>query len=309
MPETSQTKKTVIFTDYNCNNNCIFCIDKNKRAIKGKDFKLITKEIKEAKERGTTYLEFIGGEVTIRKDSLDIFSYAKKVGFDTIALVTNGRMLSYKDYARKLLDSGVSHLVISIHGHTKTLHDKLTESEGSYEQMIKGLANLRSLGFDNIGSNTTIVKQNYKYLPRIGQFLLDNKIYNSEFIFVDPNYGAAKDNFKKLVPHISVIAPYVRKCLALKKGDKLVNHWHIRYVPLCYFVEFLDQVSEIEEVKRFKTEHIAPDFVNLSVEESRASVGRIKTKRCDGCKLFDICEGVWKEYIEQYGDSELKLIR
>jgi len=34
-------------------------------------------------------------------------------------------------------------------------------------------------------------------------------------------------------------------------------------------------------------------------------VGRAKTKRCEGCNLYDRCEGIWKEYLKYYGDKEL----
>jgi len=280
-------------------------VDKNKRRIKGKSSGEIKHEIVKAKKRGTVYLEFIGGEVTIRKDSIDIFSFASSIGFNTIALVTNGRMLSYEDYAKKLLSAGINHIILSIHGHTKELHDYLTQSKGSFDQLIRGMRNLREMEFDNIGSNTTIVKQNYRVLPKIGEFLLENNIRNSEFIFVDPNYGAAKENFHDLVPRISDIAPYVYKCLDLGR-EKSIPHWHIRYVPLCYFEDYLEQVSELDEVRKFKTEHIAPDFENYEVEESRAIAGRVKPDKCLTCVYYNLCEGIWKEYINKYGDSELK---
>lgn len=300
-----KVKKTVIFTDYQCNNNCLFCIDKYKRSIKGKSSDEIKHEIIKAKKRGTKYLEFIGGEVTIRRDSIEIFSFANSIGFKDIALATNGRMLSYKDYVKKLLHAGINHIILSIHGHTKELHDHLTQSKGSFDQLMAGMRNLREMQFDNIGSNTTIVKQNYKVLPKIGKFLLENNIRNSEFIFVDPNYGAAKKNFYNLVPRISDIAPYIHKCLDLGR-KKNISHWHIRYVPLCYFLDYLDQVSELDEVKKFKTEHIAPDFENNEVEKSRAIVGRAKLDKCKACVYYDLCEGIWIEYINKYGDLELK---
>ena len=171
--------------------------------------------------------------------------------------------------------------------------------------MLKGLYNFKKLGFQKIGSNTTIVKQNYKHLPQIGRFIYQQGIRNSEFIFVDPNYGGGYDDFDKLVPRISQIAPYVKKCLEIGKKNK-VSHWAIRYVPLCYFYDYLDQVSELQEVRTFHTEHLAPDFENFDVEGSRQVIGRKKTKKCKSCQLFKLCEGIWQEYLKRYGDKELK---
>ncbi|PIU75150.1 MAG: hypothetical protein COS76_02280, partial [Candidatus Portnoybacteria bacterium CG06_land_8_20_14_3_00_39_12] len=84
--------------------------------------------------------------------------------------------------------------------------------------------------------------------------------------------------------------------------------WDIRYVPLCYFQNYLNQISELQEVRIFQTEHIAPDFYDPDVEKNRAEVGRAKTKRCQGCKLYQKCEGIWKEYLKHYGDKELKKV-
>lgn len=298
-------KKTVIFTDYNCNNQCVFCIDAAKRGMAPRNTREIKMEMMASRQRGTTYIEFIGGEVTIRQDCLTLISTARKLGFTTIAMATNGRMLSYLEFARKLIDSGLTNIILSIHGHTRELHDQLTRSGGSFDQLMAGLSNLRRLGFDKIGSNTTIVNQNYRQLPEIGRFLLDNKINNSEFIFVDPNYGGAKADFLGLVPKISQAAPYIRDCLDLGRVAGS-GHWHARYVPLCYFPDHLDQISELDEVKKFNTEHIAPDFINLNVEASRAQAGRTKAEVCGKCRLNDRCEGIWKEYAARYGLDELE---
>jgi len=310
---TKRIKKTVIFAGYSCNNNCRFCINWDKRTIPDRSTLEIKREIVGAKNRGSTYLEIIGGEPTIRKDILKLVSFAKEMGFKTIMMSTNGRVYSYKGFAEKMLSAGLNSIVFSIHGHTAKLHDSLTQSPGSYSQMKKGIENVREaagkLGLKiSIGSNTCIVKQNYKYLPQVGRYIQSLGIDNAEFIFVDPNYGAAFRFFDKLVPRISEIAPYVQKCLDIGKKSK-AGHWHIRYVPLCYFQDYLGQISELEEVKTFQTEHVAPDFYNPDAEKGRATIGRAKTEKCRGCKLYNICEGIWKEYLRHYGDGELQPIK
>lgn len=230
---------------------------------------------------------------------------AKTIGFMDIVMATNGRMLSYKKFAEEIASSGLTGIIFSIHGHNAELHDSLTGSKGSFNQLLKGIKNIKTLGFKNIGSNSTIVKQNYKYLPKIGKLIYNLGIRNAEFIFVDPTHGGAFNNFNKLVPRISKVAYYIKKCLDIGRKNN-IKHWHVRYVPLCYFIDYEDQISELNEKKHFQTEHLAPDFKNYNVEESRARVGRIKTRRCKRCNLGYLCEGIWKEYIAHYGDRELK---
>ena len=86
---------------------------------------------------------------------------------------------------------------------------------------------------------------------------------------------------------------------------KGIRGWTVRYVPLCYFPEYLDQISEIREVKLFHTRHWAPDFQNNDVGGTRVGGNRIKTDRCKGCSLYNSCEGIWKEYVNRVGDEEL----
>ncbi len=306
----NKIKKTVIIAGYACNNNCIFCIHGDKRSqVIDKTNQQIKKEISEARNRGSTYLEIIGGEASIRPDILDLIKFAKKLGFSTIMMATNGRMYSYEDFTRKVLQAGLNSLVFSIHGHNNELHDALTQAPGSFKQLKRGLKNVqkkaKELNLDiSLGANVCIVKQNYKYLPQIGDYIKKLGINNAEFIFIDPNNGAGLKFFDKLVPKISDVAPYIHKCLEIGKKNKM-PHWHIRYVPLCYFQSYLDQISELQEIKSFHTEHIAPDFYNPNASEGRQNIGRIKTEKCQKCQLFNKCEGIWKEYFRRYGDAEL----
>lgn len=305
----NKIEKVVIICGYRCNNNCVFCINSGKRHINDKSTTQILREMLDARERGKVYIEFIGGEITIRPDTFMLIKQAKKMGFASVNMATNGRMLSYPDFAKRLVDSGIDELIFSIHGHEPGLHDSLTRVSGSFNELVQGLKNVKKFGLKKVASNTTIVKANYMHLPDIGKFLLGHGVTNSEFIFADPTYGGVHDDFFSLMPRISEAAPFIRKCLALSKNNKSIRHWHIRYVPLCYFRGYLKNISEIHEVENFHTEHLAPDFRNQDVENSRKDISRKKPSKCRGCKLFGLCEGIWKEYLIKYGAGELRNIK
>ncbi len=304
--------KTVIFVGYECNNHCRFCMEQDKRNLPVRTTEEVKREIVSARQRGATYLELIGGETTIRPDLPEIIRFAKRKNFQTIMIATNGRMFSYRPVAEKVIKAGLNSIVFSIHGPNAKVHDYLTQSPGSFRQLEKGIKNAREIIRRekikmHFGSNTTIVKQNYKLLPEIGEYILRQGIRNSEFIFVDCNEGGARRYFDRLVPKISDAAPYINKCLEIGRRENIC-HWHIRYVPLCYFLGNLDRISELQEVKTFRTEHIAQDFINFNPLESRQKVGRRKTLRCKGCALYNNCEGIWVEYLRRLGDNELRSI-
>jgi len=296
-------KKTVLIVGYRCNNRCVFCINDEKRHLNGKSTLELMDEMVAARKRGTTYLEMIGGEMTIRKDFFELVNFARKLGFLHVVMATNGRMFSYPKFAKDTLKAGITEIIFSIHGHNARLHDSLTRVNGSFKQLISGIQNVKNAGLLRIGSNSTIVRQNFKYLKDLGKLIIGLGIRNSEFIFVDPNYGGAKINFRELVPKISVCAPYIKNCLELGRKSK-IPHWHVRYVPLCYFDGYINQVSEINEERLFNTEHIAPDFKNSNVTESRKSLARRKVAACKGCIYYASCEGIWNKYLDIYGDKE-----
>jgi len=121
----------------------------------------------------------------------------------------------FKSAAGRIVSSGIDSLVFSVHGPDARTHDALTRAPGSFDQLKKGLANLRALGFSGICGNTTVVKKNMAALPRVAAFYIKRGIRNVEYIFVDPNYGGAKNCFRALVPRISAAAPHMRRALEL----------------------------------------------------------------------------------------------
>ena len=296
--------KIVLFAGYSCNNNCRFCVGAEKRALPEKSTAELLREVTAARRKGARILELIGGECTIRPDFLSIVAAAKRLGIEEVVTATNGRIFSDPDFARAALKAGLDTVIFSVHGPDAAVHDGLTRSPGSFRQLLKGMDNLRNLGFTRINGNTTVVKQNMRFLPRIARLYESRGVRNVEYIFVDPTGGALRD-FDSLVPRISAAAPWMRKALAAGNAAGL-SQWKVRYVPLCYFRGYLGQISEMNERVLFATEHWAPDFRNLDATLSRRTLSRGKPARCRGCAAYNICEGIWTEYLRRYGAAELK---
>jgi MoaA/NifB/PqqE/SkfB family radical SAM enzyme len=299
-------KKAAIITGYTCNNNCLFCYDSEKRENNIPDLKTdeIKSMLKSAKESGCSYVDFLGGEFTIRRDAIELISYARSLDFETIAVTTNGRAFSYMDILKRFVSAGMNSIIFSVHGNNAELHDKLTNVSGSFAQLKKGIENAKELHL-LIYTNTTITKINLPYLEDIGRFLIKLGTVNSEFIFLDPTTGKGRTDFDNLMPKIKESAEPIRKLLELGKKHK-ISHWHIRYYPLCYLEGYEEYVSELHEKAAFEAEiHLGPEFTNTEVRESRKIIGKTKGKQCKLCKYDNVCEGVWTYYAEKNGTDEL----
>jgi molybdenum cofactor biosynthesis enzyme MoaA len=297
--------KIVLFTGYRCNNNCRFCVDADKRDMPEKTTAELLRDLYEAGRKGADIVEIIGGESTIRPDFPALVKAARNLGIKDVLAATNGRVFSDKAVARAVVRSGITGLIFSVHGPDARTHDALTRSPGSFRELVRGMENLRELGFDRINGNTTVVRPNVKKLPAIARFYAGRGVPNVEYIFVDPNYGGARNDFEALVPRISSAAPWMRKALDIGNAAGF-GEWKVRYVPLCHFRGYLGQISETNERVLFDTQHWAPDFFNPDAISSRQVVGRRKTPRCRGCAAAPMCEGLWTEYLRRFGDGELK---
>lgn len=289
---------------YQCNNDCRFCINSEKRTLPPKTTEEVKKEIILARQNNIISLELLGGEPTIRPDIIEIIKFATKMRFRRILLETNGRMLSHPNFARKIVEADPLNIMFSIHGHNAKTHDFLTRAPGSFYQLMKGLENLRRLNFQKLTSNTIVTKYNFRYLFQIGKLISAKNIKESIFSFPKCSKidgGGAYSNFQKIVPRLSQVVPILRKfLLASKKQD---NKWMLRYFPFCFFPDFLDHITELHELE-LKKDPCSKIFSDLRQHES----GKIKTEKCKRCKLQNLCYGLFDKYYEEYGDAEIKPI-
>lgn len=283
-------------TGFFCNNDCKMCVQAHKKQFGNKSTNQLKKCLKEAaiKYKGVV---FTGGEVTIREDIFDLVRYAKKIGYSLIQIQSNGRMFAYRDFCSKIIDAGASEFALSIHGHTPTLHGYLTGSVDSFEQTLKGIKNLLSLG-QMVITNTVITKPNYRHLPDIAELLVESGIRQFQFAFVHILGNAAK-NIDSIVPRKSLVEPYVKKALdiGILSRSKPVTE----AIPYCFMRGYEKHISE-KEIPRTKVYDL--DYVIEDFNVTRQQLGKTKGLVCKRCSRYKICEGPWREYPEKFGWEE-----
>lgn len=137
-----------------CNNRCLMCTNPTfGKWVKLKDnggfdfsFDAIEKKIKEEKKKNnkvdSIYLS--GGEPTLHPQFFLILTSLEKSFFSAQKkLLTNGRIFFYKRFAQQTLSTVQKlELIVSICGPNARIHNKITRTKSSFEQMIVGLNNL-----------------------------------------------------------------------------------------------------------------------------------------------------------------------
>ena len=289
-------KRVDIKTGFVCNNKCLFCVQADNRLTGNRSFEEIKKNLEEVKDKCTGVV-LTGGEVTIRTDFLEVVKYAKKLGYETIQIQSNGRMFSSIDFCKKTIEAGATEFAPALHGYTAEQHDYLTNAK-SFNQTLKGIYNLKSLGAKVI-MNTVILKPNYKDLPKIANLLCNLKVDQFQLAFVHA-IGNAWDNYEEMVPKMSETVPYIKEAIDI--GIKNNIFVMVEAVPFCLMEGYEKHISENyipETVIR------GVDFQNTDdYKNQRMSSGKKKFPQCKNCKYDQICEGVWKEYPEKFGEKE-----
>ncbi len=295
MKAAAQNKKETgaakgIDTGNRCNNNCLMCTQlrpsycKSKVEQKVHSMEDVKRQVREAAKDDA--IVFTGGEPTIRKDLFELIEFVKEnYPKKRICLLTNGRMLSYKDYGKELEKIGLDEIIIPLHGHNSALHDFVTQTKGSFEQTVQGIKNLRESGLTR-EIRIVVHKVNYVYLPEIASFIATNFPFVDRIVFLYFDaIGSGAVNKKRLLVPMKEVAPFLEK--AFNELGVLGEKAAIYHFPQC----------------------ILPEGVRKKVYGKTVEMRRICfAKECGQCVYFEKCPGIWKSYKGNFGLGEFEKV-
>lgn len=276
-----------------CNNHCLFCAQGRKRE---KAPALARDDLRRALEQGRATadrLVFTGGEPTIRRDLADLVAEARALGYRSIQIQTNGRMLAYRGLCEALIAAGATEFSPALHGHVATLHDALVGASGAFAQTVAGVRNLVALGVPVL-TNTVVVRANLPHLTEITEMLCDLGVSQFQLAYVHP-VGTAIENFDAVVPRPREIVAPIRA--ALDVGRRRGVTCMTEAVPLCL----------LHDREWAAAEAIIPRTVVFDLgavvdfEAYRHTEGKAKGPPCERCSRRDRCEGPWREVPERFG--------
>ncbi len=298
----SEVKRADVKVGYACNNNCIFCVVADKRDRGDFTTAQLKREILAGYNNGANELVLTGGEVTIRKDLLELVEFAKDCGYPQIQIQTNGRMLACNGLAEKLLAAGATQFSPALHGHCAEVHDSLTRSKGSFAQTVAGIKRLKKLGA-YVLTNTVVTKGNCKNLIDLAKLLVELNVNQFQFAFVHPQ-GNALRYFDLVVPSLPDAAKQMQKALDYARSANIPTM--VEAVPLCFMQGYEEHCSEsyIPATEIHEPGGFVPDFGFVRVAE-----GKAKGEVCGQCSANAICEGPWREYPQMRGWSEFKAVK
>ena len=173
-------------TTYRCNLRCSHCYLDTNALTRQSANELNTQEgfrlIDQMAELNPNLLLILtGGEPLLRKDIYDLASYASQKGM-MVVLGTNGNLID-DDIAKKLRESGVTGVGISLDSIVPEKHDKFRGIPGTWDDTLNGIEACRRQGVE-FQIQTTVTQDNFHEIPDIIEFSynLGAKVFNLFFL-------------------------------------------------------------------------------------------------------------------------------
>jgi len=225
-------KRMEFHISYDCQNNCIFCSEReqlNKYGSSFVDLKVISKHLLAKKKVGLAHLTLTGGEPTLHPSFLAILKKAKQLGFKTYTS-TNGGRLFEDEFCRAALPF-LDEICFSLHGHTQELHNFHTKNPLSFGILMKALENVKRLGKNNfIFFNIVVTRHNFESLKEIISLAASLGAKQILVSNLAPEGNALK-NFKDLAVSLDKFSKKIPSLISFAKNKKIT----IRFfgLPLC----------------------------------------------------------------------------
>jgi MoaA/NifB/PqqE/SkfB family radical SAM enzyme/GT2 family glycosyltransferase len=202
------------------NNECEFWryLDKDSDEKKLKD---IEDEVRGFEKKDTVII--CGGEPTIRKDFFKIMDMIEKRDFKKVILETNGRMFCYDDFLERITKYSIDKFAIHVYSDNNMIHDKITNSKGSFRQTLKGIINLRKIHKD-VRFIVVICKENYQHLHDIVKLAARFNIREIQLLYPE---SAPEEYFEleKIVPPITKAVGFIDQAydFMTEKGINIIS--------------------------------------------------------------------------------------
>ena len=158
-------------TTRNCNLNCVHC---RAAATRGPysgelDTSSALGLLDQIAEVGNPIVILTGGEPLLRPDIFDIARHGTDLGLRMV-MAPNGTLIT-EPIARKMAESGIRRISVSLDGATQEKHDRFRGVEGAFEGALSGIEVAKKAGIE-FQINTTITRSNLSEIPNIQELAI-----------------------------------------------------------------------------------------------------------------------------------------
>ena len=281
----SGPQKVIMNVTYVCNNHCTFCAVGTRTQVDGHPTRQ-REHLAKYRALGVKLVDFDGGEPTLNPELIPLIRYARAIGYERVNVTTNGRLCAYEDFARKLVSSGLTSLLVSVHGADAQSHAQQVGVAEAFEQTIAGIRNVTKhapAGVE-LGMNVTVTKGNHERLEDLARLAWELGLRWMNVQFLTPFGRATK-----------WIAPDTQRAADLAR--EVITRWEDRMkfqvinLPFC-FMPGMERVmtGDLGKLQRHMI-FVNNDDVNLA---EYLAERRVRKPVCESCPHAVFCGGFYE---------------
>lgn len=293
MAKTDELTRVDALLTLQCNNRCRFCSQAALRdgapAVDGAAE--VEAALALAASRGRRVaLVMTGGEPTLDPALAERVAQARLLGVHRVEVQTNGRMLAYPGYARRLAQAGVGTVQVALHGATAGEHDWHTQVPGSFAQAARGIQQAKAAGL-RVVVTTVLTRANF----RSALALVDLGLSVGMVAWrARPVLPQGEDDVARvlLAPRLELVRePLMRALTRLESRRRPAT---LEGLPLCVLGPHWAAGRRHAELHTGRVQH----------REGATELG-VFAPACARCALRSRCPGVAPAYARRFGFAEL----
>lgn len=301
-------KLLIIDATTKCNQKCIFCFERDIHFTK-RDLSLnaIKRIIVKAKKDGFTYVNFIGGEITLVAWLPEAIRFIKKNNMK-VGIVTNGTMLCNMNYTEKVIRAGLDHIEVSFHSHIPKDDYAITGLKAGLALRKEALHNISSLKKKYKGFflciNIVVNALNFTYLRE-----MIKKLQVYDFDYVDIKVLRITDNIRdiKIIPQFGHMKKYLTTLFSFLTKENI--RFKFENIPLCciparYYLRSMELSHVVTNAAigghGFYYGNSRSGQIDFGTFSGRNGV----LGKCAHCLIKKFCCRPQKEYRAIFGDVE-----
>mgnify|MGYP001172762115 CR=1 FL=1 len=293
-----------------CNARCLFCCARN--LIQNTEWlpaETVIGKLRKAIEEDAWLITFSGGEASLYPDMNYVASEAKKVGFKSVQVLTNGLKLSDIDFVRGWADAGIDEVKISLHGIDPWTHDYLMDIPGAFANSMAAVENLNRCGI-KASFNFAVTRVNYKQMPLFAK-LAGVDLGVTGFCFMFSFYsGGMLEYADRLNVSYTEAVPYLRTALRYMKihGVVIESKMLSNFVP-CVAPELMNLMSDWRNTSVESSSELTTSADMTRRMSDNYPERKMKLPSCAGCVFRGSCYGVDKGYVAIHGAGEFRPLK
>jgi MoaA/NifB/PqqE/SkfB family radical SAM enzyme len=304
-----QAKLLIVDATTRCNQACVFCFEKHLHFSRPD---MTIAEVRslahDAKAQGFTCVTFIGGEVTLAPWLCEAIEFIRGLGLG-VGVTTNGVLLSSPRFCERLMRSGPTHVEVSLLADTEARDFRLSGLAGGFSMRMKALERIaayRALnpasGLFRLCVNIVVNAVNAPGLERMAALLEGSGVDRVSFKMLEIT-SDLKD--PSVIPRFSDLTSFLPA--AMRRLEAAGIEFHFDKIPLCVVAEQFrgrllprGAMAGVGAVYGGNQSGERFDFETFQSGRSYSSA------KCEACGLQDVCSRPQPEYLELFGDDDLK---